>query len=132
NEIDLESLTAVTSAPQPDRVAPAAIHAIIDQYAKVRSNLLLHEPGYPAARQLHDIVHQGEPLYGMKGVGEGHDSTGSQALIRALERPDPRPLWVASWGGVNVLAQTLFTIRATKTPGQAADLYRKLRVYTIS
>lgn len=132
NDIDIEGLAATTSAPQPDLVAPETIHAIIDQYAKVQPNLVLHDRDYPTAEALRAIVRQGVPLYGMKGVGDGHSSTASQALIRALERPDPRPLWVSVWGGPNVLAQALFTIRATRTPQQAEALYRKLRVYTIS
>ncbi len=132
NEIDVEGLAAVTSGPQPDRLFPQSIHAIIDQYAKVRPNLLRHAPGYPTASRLHASVSEGSPQFGRKGVGPGRDSGASRALIRALERRDPRPLWVNAWGGTNVLAQALFTIKASKSPEQAEALYRKLRVYTIS
>ncbi|MCC7461330.1 MAG: DUF1593 domain-containing protein, partial [Gammaproteobacteria bacterium] len=100
NEIDIEGIAAVTSAPQPDRLAPALIHAIIDEYAKVRANLLQHARGFPAPKGLHVLVHVGSPLYGLKGVGPGHDSAASSALVRALESRDERPLWVAAWGGV--------------------------------
>ena len=125
-------LTATTSAPQPARVAPQSIHEVIDEYAKVRPNLLVHSSAYPAAERLHALVHAGPPLYGLKGVGSGHDSSGSDALVRALEDPDTRPLWVTAWGGVNVLAQALFKIRSSKSQEQADAFYRKLRVYTIS
>jgi hypothetical protein len=132
NDIDIEGLAAVTSAPQPDRIEPDSIHAVIDSYAKVRPNLLLHDPAYPPAERLHAMVYAGPTLYGLKGVGQGHGSSASEALVRALESPDPRPLWVSVWGGENVLAQALFTIRATRTPSQAQALYSKLRVYAIS
>lgn len=132
NEIDIEGLAAVTSAPQPDRVAPQAIRRIIDRYAEVQPNLLLHAPGYPTGARLQGVVHAGLPVYGLKGVGPGKDSPASQALVRALESPDPRPLWVASWAGASVLAQALYSIRAMKPAAQAEALYKKLRVYTIS
>lgn len=132
NDIDIEGLAAVTSLPQRDRIAPESIHSVIDTYGKVRRNLLLHAAGYPTAARLHSLVYAGSPLYGQKGLGADQDSPASQALIRALERPDPRPLWVNAWGGPNVLAQALFTIRQTRTAEQAAALYAKLRVYTIS
>lgn len=62
---------------------------------------------YPTASQLLGAVSEGLPLYGMEGVGEGHDSAGSDALIRAVDRVEAsgRPLHVALWGGVNCLAQ---------------------------
>ncbi len=132
NEIDIVGLTATTSAPQPARVSPASIHALIAAYSQVRPNLLLHDPAYPEATDLHALVHAGPALYGMKGVGPGHDSSGSEALVAALDDPDPRPLWVTAQGGPNVLAQALFKIRATRPSKQAEAVYRKLRVYTIS
>ncbi|MCC7464419.1 MAG: DUF1593 domain-containing protein, partial [Gammaproteobacteria bacterium] len=74
----------------------------------------------------------GSPLYGLKGVGPGHDSAASSALVRALESRDERPLWVAAWGGVNVLAQALYSIREQRTALEATALFSKLRVYAIS
>ncbi len=68
----------------------------------------------------------------MAAVGEGHDSEGSDWIIRTLEKPDERPLWVSVWGGPNTLAQALWKIQKTRSPQQAERLYRKLRVYTIS
>lgn len=35
---------------------------------------------------------------GIKGVGEGNDSEGSEWIIKALKKDDPRPLWVLAWG----------------------------------
>ena len=68
----------------------------------------------------------------MEGVGEGKDSPGSELLIRAVDRDDPRPLWVTVWGGPNVLAQALWKVRATRSPEELARFVAKLRVYAIS
>lgn len=131
-EIDLEGLIATTSTHQRTRVAPETIRRILDAYGRVHANLTLHDPAFPEAEQLHGLVKQGLPVYGMEGVGEGKDSEGSEWIIRVLEEPDERPVWVSVWGGANTLAQALWKIRDTRTAAQAERLYRKLRVYTIS
>jgi hypothetical protein len=132
NEIDLEGIIATTSVHQQAKVAPETVHRIIDAYGKVQSNLLLHDPAYPAADELHAIVKQGLPVFGMGAVGEGHDSEGSDWIIRVLEESDERPLWISVWGGPNTLAQALWQIRETRSAAEAARLIGKLRVYTIS
>jgi len=132
NQWEIEGLIATTSIHQKTRVAPETIRAIVSAYGKVQPNLLKHEPGFPAAQSLMGLIKKGLPVYGMGGVGEGHDSEGSDWIIRVLEKPDGRPLWVSVWGGPNTLAQALWKIKKTRTPEQAGRLYRKLRVYTIS
>ncbi len=132
NEIDLEGLIATTSVHQKARVAPESIRRIIANYAKVRSSLVLHDPAYPAAPVLEGLVGTGQTSYGMTGIGPGKDTEGSRRIIAALYKADPRPLWVASWGGPNTLAQALLTLRATRTPTELKRLIAKLRVYTIS
>jgi hypothetical protein len=132
NEIDIEGLAATTSTHIRTQVYPASIRRIVDAYEKVQPNLVRHDPSYPAASRLTALITAGPALYGMLGVGEGHDSEASNRLIQALERNDPRPLWVSVWGGPNVLAQALWKIRATKSAAEAQRLYAKLRVYTIS
>ncbi|GAB4024733.1 DUF1593 domain-containing protein [Spirosoma gilvum] len=132
NQLDIEGLVATTSIHLQKRVAPETIHRIVDAYGKVQPNLLKHEPGYPTAQVLKTLIKKGVPIYGMGGVGAGKESEGSAWIIRQLEKSDDRPLWVSAWGGVNTLAQALWTIQKSRTPEQAERLYRKLRVYTIS
>ena len=132
NQLDIEGLVATTSIHQKQRVAPETIQRIVDAYGQVQPNLLKHEKGYPTAQAIKALIKKGVPLYGMAAVGEGHDSEGSDWIIRTLEKPDERPLWVSVWGGPNTLAQALWKIQKTRTPQQAERLYRKLRVYTIS
>ncbi len=132
NQIDLEGLVATTSVHQKAMVAPESIHRIIDAYGKVRDNLLKHEDGFPKMHELRALVKQGLPVYGMKGVGPGNNSEGSDWIIKVLEREDDRPLWISVWGGVNTLAQALYTLSATRDEDELKHLIGKLRVYTIS
>ncbi|WP_442681578.1 nucleoside hydrolase-like domain-containing protein [Sphingomonas sp. ASY06-1R] len=132
NEIDIEGLVATTSIHMKTSLHPESIRRIIQAYARVQPNLLKHETGYPAPDRLLALVREGQPGYGMAIVGAGKDTAGSRLIIEALERRDPRPLWVTVWGGANTLAQALYTIRATRTPEEARRLIAKLRVATIS
>src|SRR5262245_58468307 len=81
NHFDIEGLAATTSTHLRDRVAPQRIRRIVEAYAKVRDNLELHEPGFPTGEFLLERVTEGLPVFGMQGVGEGHDSPASEALI---------------------------------------------------
>ena len=132
NQWDVEGLIATTSIHQKKRVAPESILKILAAYQIVQPNLLKHESGYPDYTFLTEKVKQGLPIYGMEAVGEGHDSEGSEWIIRVLEKKDDRPLWISVWGGVNTLAQALWKIQHTKSSAEAKTLYKKLRVYTIS
>jgi hypothetical protein len=132
NQFDIEGLVATTSVHQPRKTAAWRIREILSAYGQVQPNLQLHEPGYPTAQQLLAVVSEGRPDYGMQAVGQGMDSAGSEALIAAADRADPRPLWVPVWGGPNVLAQALWKVRATRPPEAVDRFVAKLRVYTIS
>ena len=132
NQFDVEGLVATTSIHQQNRVAPQRIRQIVTAYGKVRDQLEQHERGFPTGEHLLGLVSEGLPVYGRLGVGEGKDSPGSEALIRALARDDARPLWVPVWGGPSVLAQALWKIRATRSPDQLARAVAQLRVYAIS
>ena len=132
NHWDVEGLVATTSVHQQKKTAAWRLREIVEAYGKVRDNLLLHEPGYPTAGHLVSVIREGRPDFGMQAVGEGMDSSGSELLIQAVDRDDPRPLWVPVWGGPNVLAQALWKVRATRSPAALARFVARLRVYTIS
>lgn len=132
NHFEVEGLIATTSIHQRNRVAPERIRRIVAAYGQVRDNLEEHEAGFPTGEDLLSRVGEGLAVYGMDGVGDGRDSDGSARLIQAIDRDDPRPLWVTVWGGPNVLAQALWKIRATRPPAELAKAVAKLRVYTIS
>jgi hypothetical protein len=132
NEIDLEGLIATTSTHMRQELHPETLRHVVGLYGGVQPNLLKHDARYPAATRLLGLIASGQPSYGMAGIGTGKDSAGSKAIITALERPDPRPLWVTIWGGANTLAQALLTLKATHSPAETSRLIAKLRVSTIS
>ncbi len=132
NQIDIKGIVATTSCWLTSRIHPESIQKVIDAYSEIQPNLLKHEAGFPEAGTLSMLIKEGLPLYGMKGVGVGMDSEGSDWIIKILEEDDDRPLWISTWGGVNTLAQALYKIRKTKSENEAKKLISKIRVYTIS
>ncbi|HEY9003565.1 MAG TPA: nucleoside hydrolase-like domain-containing protein [Mucilaginibacter sp.] len=132
NQWDVEGLIATTSIHQKTRVAPESILKVLDAYEKVQPNLLKHEPGYPTALVLKAKVKKGLAVYGMEGVGQGHDSQGSEWIVNVLRKNDDRPVWFAVWGGPNTLAQALWKIKNNLPAQEAEKIYKKVRVHTIS
>lgn len=132
NHIDIEGLVATPPGGATRPVNPQYLRSIVGAYGKVRDNLELHEPGFPSEAYLKERIASGLPLGDMEAVGEGKDSEGSELLIDAVDSDDPRPLWVAVWGGPNVLAQALWKVRETRSSEDLAAFVSKLRVYAIS
>ena len=137
NEFEIEALIASTSTWQKTATHPETMHALIAAYAQVRTNLLLHAKDWPTPDSLDARVFRGQPSYGLAATGvekssEDKMSEGAEAIIRATDRDDPRPLWISIWGGANTLAQALFHIRTTSSPADLERFVAKLRVYSIS
>lgn len=132
NEVDVEALIASTSTWQKTVVHPETMRALIQAYAQVRPSLLQHAKGCPAADVLDSRVFTGQRGYGMAATGVEQTSEGAQAIIRAADRDDNRPLWISIWGGANTLAQALLHVRATRAPGDLEKFVARLRVYSIS
>lgn len=132
NEFDIEAMIATTSTWQKSKTHPETMRELIDAYGQARPNLLLNAKGWPEAGDLRSRVFAGQPAYGMEAVGVGKASDGSQAIARAVERDDPRPLWICIWGGAGTLAQALTDLKAARPSEEIAKLFAKLRVYSIS
>jgi hypothetical protein len=132
NDIELRGLVATTSVHMRQGVHPESIRRVIGRYAQVLPSLRRHDRAYPDAARLLARVAPGQPGYGLQATGDGSDSPGSELLLRELERPDPRPLWVSVWGGANTLAQALHRLQHTRTPQAVDEAVRRLRVYAIS
>lgn len=132
NDLDIEGLVAGTSTWMRNTVRPDVLLTLIDAYASVKSHLDQHAPGYPEPAALRALVRSGQEAFGMAGVGPDKMTRGAELLLAAADRPDPRPLWVAVWGGANTLAQALLHARATRSAQALDALVAKLRVYAIS
>ncbi|MBQ8655329.1 MAG: DUF1593 domain-containing protein [Clostridia bacterium] len=130
NELQLEGLVATYSA-HLEGCDPALIHRVLDVYAQVRPNLVLHDAAYPPAEQLHGVVAAGSPRCGMDQVGEGGDTEGSELIIRTVDRKDPRPVWITVWGAPTDLAQALWKVEHTRSKAEAAAFRAKIRVHAI-
>ncbi|MDE3105814.1 MAG: DUF1593 domain-containing protein [Acidobacteriota bacterium] len=132
NQIQIEAIIATTSTWQKQATHPETMHTLIDAYGKVRPNLLLHASGWPTAEELHQRVFAGQPGYGLAATGEDKLSPGAQAILRVVDTPDARPVWICLWGGPNTLAEALQHVRATRTPEQLKEFVARLRVSSIS
>jgi hypothetical protein len=140
NEVDIEGLIAVSisdpgypardpSEPHRIGVHPEELVKAVNAYALVRPNLMKHAPGWPPAATLMSKVGAGPYGYGMASVGDGQSTPGTRLIVRAVEKPDPRPVYICITGGANPLAQALWDYRKTHAPDQIRAFVSKIRVY---
>src|ERR1022692_2873911 len=101
NELAIEATIAATPTWQKTVTHPETMRTSIEAYGQVRPNLLRHAKGWPEPAELLSRVQSGQPAYGMAATGPGKSSEGAQAIVRALEREDSRPVWICIWGGAN-------------------------------
>ena len=87
---------------------------------------------WPSADYLTERAVLGSLNGGIKAIGEGNDSPGSDLLIRLADEDDPRPIYVAAWGGANTLAQAIWRVKQTRTADEVKNFVRKFRIYTIT
>jgi len=87
---------------------------------------------WPSADYLMSRAVMGSVHGGIKAIGENNDSQGSDLLIRLADENDPRPIYVAAWGGANTLAQAIWRVKQTRSPRELQRFVRKFRIYTIT
>lgn len=134
NEFDVEGLVA-TAGTFANVAKKQNILDILDLYDRVDENLRRHDARYPTASQLRAATWEGrDGTWGQPAeeiLGEGKDSEASEAIIKAVDSPDPRPIWVCVWGGPADLAQAIWKVRETRSPAALERFIGKLRVYMI-
>lgn len=84
-------------------------------------------PGYFRSRTM-----LGSTKMGMKYIGEGNDSKGSNFIISLADEKDDRPIWITVWGGGNTFAQAVWRVQHDRTPEELKAFLHKFRVYTIT
>jgi hypothetical protein len=129
NEFDVEGLIAVTGKYLRTNPRPDLFLKLIDGYAKVVDNLRLHAEGWPTPASLRSITVPGQSGYGIADTGKGKSSEGSDLILNAVTRDDPRPVWVVVNAGSNTLAQALIDYQASHTPAEVDAFVAKLRVF---
>ena len=87
---------------------------------------------WPSAEYLSSRAVMGSMYGGIRSIGERNDSQGSELLIRLADEDDPRPIYVAAWGGANTLAQAIWRVKQTRTDDEVRKFVRKFRIFTIT
>jgi hypothetical protein len=87
---------------------------------------------WPSAEYLTKRAVMGSMYGGIRSIGERNDSPGSELLIRLADEDDPRPIYVAAWGGANTLAQAIWRVKQTRSADEVRKFVRKFRIYTIT
>jgi len=72
----------------PIRDGLGIVKAIVYAYGECYPNLVKHDSGFP------------DPVYLLQHTVPGYDDTeeGMDLIIRAVDYPDPRPVWFSNWG----------------------------------
>jgi hypothetical protein len=143
NEFDVEGLIA--SAGSFNMVAEKKnILAVLDKYALVMEHLKKHDPKYPSADYLRSVTYEGlganhhlNIKWGFNKqpwseiIGSGKDSEASEAIIAAIDKPDPRPIYICVWGGPREVAQAIWKVQNTRSNNELKAFLAKLRIFLI-
>ncbi|MCB0743665.1 MAG: DUF1593 domain-containing protein [Ignavibacteriae bacterium] len=143
NELDVEALIAAAGT-FANIARKQNLLDMIDLYEQVQPNLAKHDPRYPTADKLRSVTWQG--LDGTLGtedfaerkyrpieslIGPEFDTEASDAIIRVIDKPDPRPVWVCVWGGPHALAQAIWKVQNTRTPEEVDTFTSKIKIFMI-
>ena len=131
NEYDLEGLIVSTGCWKKSQNSTQMLDKIVDAYEVTFHNLTIHSKDFPEPAFLRSITAMGQTGYGMSDVGNGKDSAGSNMIIDAVGRDDPRPVWAMCWGGCNPIAQALWTVKQTRSEAEVDKFVSKLHVYDV-
>ena len=135
NEFNVEGLVA-SSATFANIARKQNILDILELYDLVDENLRRHDTRYPPTDHLRSVTFQG--LSGTWGkstsnnIGEGKDSEASQAIIKIIDRPDPRPVWFCVWGDCSNIAQAIWKVNQTRSTEEVQIFLSKIRIYQIA
>lgn len=143
NEFEVEGLIA--SAGTFANVARKQnILDMLDRYAAVEETLGKHDPRYPKADRLRAVTWEGRsgswgaPAVGTETkrlediLGDGMDTEASDAIVRIVDRPDPRPVWICVWGGSREVAQAIWKVRAERSAEELERFLAKIRLYLVA
>jgi hypothetical protein len=105
---DMFDVEALVSSPYgPGR--REHILEVIGHYERDYASLRTHSTDYPAPDALRAITRQGA-IDSAGAGGFGTATAGSDWIVQCARRPDPRPLYVLVWGGIDDPAQAPTTL----------------------
>ena len=83
------------------------IDDVVDAYAQVHENLVVHDPRYPSPAHLRSVVCEGNVSF----EGDTSEETdGSRLIARALLDDRPGPVHLQVWAGTSTIARALMSI----------------------
>lgn len=134
NDLEIQGLIASSNLGHGQTVRPELIAQVVDAYGKALPNLLKHSSSYPRDSILQRCIKAGQPAAGPKvsiwdSIGKGKDTEASNWIIDAVDKEDPRPVWISIWGGSADLAQALWTVSNTRSPSEVDEFVSKIRVH---
>ena len=94
NEWDIEGIIANRPRARdgenrnPERTGLGIVRALVRAYGQCYANLVRHDPRYPKP----------ETLLARTVAGYDDTADGVNLIIRAVDGPDPRPIWFCNWG----------------------------------
>lgn len=115
---DVFDVEGIISSP-PGAGRKSHIIEVLNEYAKDYNNLKTYG-NYPSYDTLLALTKQGAISPG--APGNNKSTEGSNLIIQAAKKIDPRPLWVLVWGSITDIAQALYDDLSIKD---------KIRVYYI-
>lgn len=135
NDLDLCGIIASASGTRGelgvDTIQPGRIHALIDAYEMVWSNLVKHNAQYPTASYLRSIVKEGNPRRGLQSIGENHDTEASRWIIEQVDISD-EIINIAIWGGQTDVVQALWRVRNDRSKAEYLDFIEGIRIFDIN
>jgi len=135
NEFDVEGLIA-SSATFANIARKQHILDLLDLYDQVYEDLKTHDTRYPSTNHLRSVTFQGRSgTYGKStdnNIGAGKDSEASEAIIKIVDRPDPRPVWFCVWGDCSNIAQAIWKVKTTRSAEELRTFLSKIRIYQIA
>ena len=127
-----DSLQRVIDAYEKD-VARLMKRSGQDGFISLKEEQTKQTIGYwPSPEYLRSRVAMGSQHAGIGRIGKDNDTAGSELIIKLVDEDDPRPLWVACWGGGNTLAQAIWKVKQERSEEALKKFLHKLRVFTIT
>lgn len=143
NELEVEGLIA-SAATFEMKANKQNILDVLDIYDEVDENLRKRDKRYPTADVLRLVTYEGlgnnhnvNVRFGCDKqpwseiIGEGKDSEASEAIIAAVDKPDPRPVWICVWGGPREVAQAVWKVGNTRSKAELDVFLGNLRIFLI-
>jgi hypothetical protein len=129
NEWDIEGIIANRPRARdgenknPNRTGLEIVRALVSAYGQCHANLVQHDPRYPKPEQL-----LARSVAGYDDVPDGVD-----LIVRAVDGPDPRPIWFCNWGtdrgsAESCLKRALDAVLRERGPAGYAKFKSRLRL----